>query len=172
MTERTCPEPRHATTARSPATAVGKSPPLPRPGSRLRRRLAATGAAMLVVASLGGGPLLAVAEAQTGGVLQQSVGGGVQQVAAGKDTGGAGRLNAAPDFSGPGVDKGLSLVGWAKAAALIVGTLALTIGIPVSKALKEAGNHHASGVRAGAMGIGGAILLAGVAGTMLPWLMG
>jgi hypothetical protein len=65
----------------------------------------------------------------------------------------------------------VSLIGYAKAACLVIGVLTLTIGIPISKALKEAGNHHASGIRSGVMGVGGSVLLAGVAGTLLPWLM-
>ena len=147
-----------------------------------RRAAAAVAAAFVLSIGSGAGPLLATASAQSS-ALEQSLGGapsggGVQQAQqqtgqAGRPTGGTGAssLNAAPDFSGPGVSKGTSLIGWAKAGALVIGVLTLTIGIPASKALKEAGNHHASGVRAGAMGVGGTILLAGVAGQVLPWLM-
>jgi hypothetical protein len=134
----------------------------------------------VVVLSIGSGagPFLATASAQSSALEQSlggtapstSTGGGVQKAQSTQGKGG-GNLNASPDFSGPGISKGVSLIGWAKAACLVIGVLTLTIGIPVSKALKEAGNHHASGIRSGVMGVGGSVLLAGVAGTLLPWLM-
>lgn len=144
-----------------------------------RRVAAAIAAAFVLSIGSGAGPLLATASAQSS-ALEQSLGGsapstsgggGVQKVQAGPQAGGGSDLNASPDFSGPGISKGVSLIGWAKAACLVIGVLTLTIGIPVSKALKEAGNHHASGIRTGVMGVGGSVLLAGVAGTLLPWLM-
>jgi len=158
--------------AKAPVTRSSSSPTR----RDAARRIAAAAAAAIVFSIGGGiGPLVATAGAQSSALEQSlggspSSGGGLQQVQAKPSKGGA-NLNAAPDFSGPGLNKGASLIGWAKAGALIIGVLTLTIGIPVSKALKEAGNHHASGIRTGAIGVGGAILLAGVAGTALPWLM-
>jgi hypothetical protein len=156
---------------------------VPSPSTRARRtrvrRIAATaGAAVVLSIGSGAGPLLATASAQSSALEQSlggtapstSTGGEVQKVQSTQGKGG-GNLNASPDFSGPGISKGVSLIGWAKAACLLIGVLTLTIGIPVSKALKEAGNHHASGIRSGVMGVGGSVLLAGVAGTLLPWLM-
>ena len=150
----------------------------------VRRFVAATAAAFVLVVGGGAGPLVASAAAQSsaldqslGGPAQAPASGGelqkAQQTAQGPRAGGGGgtNLNASPDFSGPGISKGVSLIGWAKAGALVIGVLTLTIGIPASKALKEAGNHHASGIRAGVMSVGGATILAGVAGTLLPWLM-
>lgn len=144
-----------------------------------RRTAAAVAAALALTVGGGAGPLLATASAQSS-VLEQSLGGATSSSGAGvrkakqpiqaAAQGGA-NLNASPDFSGPGIRKGVSLIGWAKAGALVIGVLTLTIGIPASKALKEAGNHHASGIRAGVMSVGGATILAGVAGTLLPWLM-
>jgi hypothetical protein len=144
------------------------------------RRIATTIAAAVVLAIGGGaGPLAASASAQSS-AMQQALGGMTPTTTPGGrmplvqsalPSKGGGNLNAAPDFSGPGISKGVSLIGWAKAACLVIGVLTLTIGIPVSKALKEAGNHHASGIRSGVMGVGGSVLLAGVAGTLLPWLM-
>ncbi|CAB4892201.1 unannotated protein [freshwater metagenome] len=146
--------------------------------SRTRRIAAASAAAVVLSIGSGAGPLLATASAQSSALEQSlggatpstSTGGGIQKVQSTQGRGG-GNLNASPDFSGPGISKGVSLIGWAKAACLVIGVLTLTIGIPVSKALKEAGNHHASGIRSGVMGVGGSVLLAGVAGTLLPWLM-
>jgi hypothetical protein len=37
--------------------------------------------------------------------------------------------------------------------------------------MRQAGNHHAEGVRASAMGVGGALVLAGSAATIVTWLM-
>ncbi len=143
-----------------------------------RRVAAATAAAFVLSIGGGVGPLVATAGAQSS-ALEQSLGGssssrggGVQKVQAQPQAAkGGSNLNASPDFSGPGISKGVSLIGYAKAACLVIGVLTLTIGIPISKALKEAGNHHASGIRSGVMGVGGSVLLAGVAGTLLPWLM-
>lgn len=143
------------------------------------RRIAAASAAAFVLSIGGGvGPLIATAGAQSSALEQSlggassSTGGGVQKVQAQPQaSGGGSNLNASPDFSGPGISKGVGLIGYAKAACLVIGVLTLTIGIPISKALKEAGNHHASGIRSGVMGVGGSVLLAGVAGTLLPWLM-
>lgn len=143
-----------------------------------RRVAAATAAAFVLSIGGGVGPLVATAGAQSSALEQSlggspsSSGGGVQKVQAQPQAAkGGSNLNASPDFSGPGISKGVSLIGYAKAACLVIGVLTLTIGIPISKALKEAGNHHASGIRSGVMGVGGSVLLAGVAGTLLPWLM-
>lgn len=141
-----------------------------------RRVAAATAAAFVLSIGGGVGPLVTTASAQSS-ALEQSLGGspstagGGVQKAQPQATKGGSNLNASPDFSGPGISKGVSLIGYAKAACLVIGVLTLTIGIPISKALKEAGNHHASGIRSGVMGVGGSVLLAGVAGTLLPWLM-
>jgi hypothetical protein len=151
----------------------------------LRRVGAATAATLLVSISIGGGPLAAAgvgvapASAQSS-VLEQSQGGTQQQQQQQKATrpapGGAtnseANLNPPADFSAPGVDKGSKLIGWAKAGALVFGVLGLIGGVVIGKVLKEAGNHHASGVRATSMGIGGAMVVAGAAPTIVPWLMG
>lgn len=165
--------------ALGPAT-LSETVGVPQPPRRRRHRrvVAAVAATLLMAASLGGGPLVAMASAQgAGGVLQQSVGGGTtvspqaRTTTTGTGATGTANLNPEPDFSGPGIAKGVSLIGWAKAACLVIGVLTLTIGIPASKSLKEAGNHHASGIRAGVIGVGGATLLAGTAGVFVPWLM-
>ena len=138
---------------------------------------AAAAAALVLSLGSGAGPLLATASAQSSALEQSlggptsSTGGGVQKAQQPAQATRGTNLNASPDFSGPGINKGVSLIGWAKAGALVIGVLTLTIGIPASKALKEAGNHHASGIRAGVISVGGATILAGVAGTLLPWLM-
>jgi hypothetical protein len=148
----------------------------------LRRVGAATAATLLVSISIGGGPLavagvgVAPASAQSS-VLEQSQGGAQQQQKATRPApGGAANseanLNPPADFSAPGVDKGSKLIGWAKAGALVFGVLGLIGGVVIGKVLKEAGNHHASGVRATSMGIGGAMVVAGAAPTIVPWLMG
>lgn len=64
------------------------------------------------------------------------------------------------------------LVGWAKALAMLVGVLALMGGVVANKALQSNGNHHAAGVRTSVMGICGAVFIAGLAPTLVPWLMG
>ncbi|MDO9353020.1 MAG: hypothetical protein Q7T55_04965 [Solirubrobacteraceae bacterium] len=81
-------------------------------------------------------------------------------------------LDVAPDWNAPGVRQGKELIGWAKAGAIIFGVLGLMGGLVLSKVLKESGNHHASGVRTTAMGVGGALVLAGAAPELVPWLMG
>ena len=150
----------------------------------LRRAGAATATAVLVSISIGGGPLAAAgigaapASAQSS-VLEQSQGGGQQQAtgranrpAPGASGSAEANLNPSADFSAPGVDKGSKLIGWAKAGAMVFGVLGLIGGVVIGKVLKEAGNHHASGVRATSMGIGGAMVVAGAAPTIVPWLMG
>jgi hypothetical protein len=94
-----------------------------------------------------------------------------------EDAGGGGNsdgadLDTPPDWSAPGLDQGKVLIGWAKAGAMILGVLGMIGGIVGGKVLKEAGNHHASGVRATALGIGGAMVIAGAAPTLVPALMG
>jgi hypothetical protein len=81
-------------------------------------------------------------------------------------------LDTAPDWSAPGLEQGKVLIGWAKAGAMVLGVLGMIGGIVGGKVLKEAGNHHASGVRATALGIGGAMVIAGAAPTLVPALMG
>lgn len=162
--------------AGSQTSAVPSTTPRPRRNSA-RRMAAAAAAALVLSLGSGAGPLLATASAQSSALEQSlggptsSTGGGVQKAQQPTQATRGANLNASPDFSGPGINKGVSLIGWAKAGALVIGVLTLTIGIPASKALKEAGNHHASGIRAGVISVGGATILAGVAGTLLPWLM-
>jgi hypothetical protein len=85
--------------------------------------------------------------------------------------GSASSLDPKADFSAPGVDAGRRLIAWAKAGAMVLGTLGLIGGSIVGKLLRQAGNHHAEGVRATAMGISGALVLAGSAATIVSWLM-
>jgi hypothetical protein len=82
------------------------------------------------------------------------------------------KLDVPANFDAPGADKGEQLIGWAKAGALILGTLGLMTGAVVGKLMRQAGNHHAEGVRASAIGIGGAMVLAGSAAQLVTWLMG
>jgi hypothetical protein len=89
----------------------------------------------------------------------------------GAGAGGSASLDPKADFSAPGVDAGRRLIAWAKAGAMVLGTLGLIGGSVVGKLLRQAGNHHAEGVRATAMGISGALVLAGSAATIVTWLM-
>ena len=89
----------------------------------------------------------------------------------GGGSGGPSSLDPKADFSAPGVDAGRRLIAWAKAGAMVLGTLGLIGGSIVGKLLRQAGNHHAEGVRATAMGISGALVLAGSAATIVTWLM-
>jgi hypothetical protein len=89
----------------------------------------------------------------------------------GAGSGGPASLDPKADFSAPGVDAGRRLIAWAKAGAMVLGTLGLIGGSVVGKLLRQAGNHHAEGVRATAMGISGALVLAGSAATIVTWLM-
>jgi hypothetical protein len=91
--------------------------------------------------------------------------------APGAGPGGSASLDPKADFSAPGVDAGRRLIAWAKAGAMVLGTLGLIAGSVVGKLLRQAGNHHAEGVRATAMGVGGALVLAGSAATIVTWLM-
>jgi hypothetical protein len=84
---------------------------------------------------------------------------------------GSASLDPKADFNAPGVDAGRRLIAWAKAGAMVLGTLGLIAGSVVGKLLRQAGNHHAEGVRATAMGVGGALVLAGSASTIVTWLM-
>jgi hypothetical protein len=93
------------------------------------------------------------------------------QGSSGAGSGGSASLDPKADFSAPGVDAGRRLIAWAKAGAMVLGTLGLIGGSVVGKLLRQAGNHHAEGVRATAMGIGGALILAGSAATIVSWLM-
>lgn len=142
--------------------------------------------APVAVAGLGVAPAAAQTSVldQTGGPSQND--GGIQK--AGKSDPGGGSdssssddsgsnadgadLDTAPDWSAPGLDQGKVLIGWAKAGAMVLGVLGMIGGIVGGKVLKEAGNHHASGVRATALGIGGAMVIAGAAPTLIPALMG
>jgi hypothetical protein len=137
--------------------------------------------AALVAFGWSAGPLaVAAAAAGSPSVLGQAQGGssaapgpssGSSAGLSGAGSGGASSLDPKADFSAPGVDKGRSLIAWAKAGAMVLGTLALIGGSVVSKLLRQAGNHHAEGVRASAMGVGGAMVLAGSAATIVTWLM-
>jgi hypothetical protein len=93
------------------------------------------------------------------------------QGSSGAGSGGPSSLDPKADFSAPGVDAGRRLIAWAKAGAMVLGTLGLIGGSVVGKLLRQAGNHHAEGVRATAMGISGALVLAGSAATIVSWLM-
>jgi hypothetical protein len=160
-----------------PASNVASSPV-----ERLHRAAAAAGATLLVTMSIGGGPLTAAgvgvaSAAAQGSVLEQTQGAAQPRAATRSSTAAAPSesgpdLDVAADFSAPGVDKGKKLIGWAKAGAMVFGVLGLIGGVVIGKVLKESGNHHASGVRATGMGIGGAMVLAGAAPTIVPWLMG
>jgi hypothetical protein len=155
--------------AASPAGACSRS----RGAGRV---VAVACAAALAVASTAT-PLVAAAAAQSS-VLQQAQGTSVAPGAqpssssAGGGVGSGGRLDVPANFNAPGADKGEQLIGWAKAGALILGTLGLMTGAVVGKLMRQAGNHHAEGVRASAMGIGGAMVLAGSAAQLVTWLMG
>ena len=90
----------------------------------------------------------------------------------GAGSGASASLDPPADFNAPGVAQGTQLIAWAKAGAMVLGTLGLIAGSVIGKLLRQAGNHHAEGVRATAMGISGALVLAGSAATIVTWLMG
>lgn len=54
---------------------------------------------------------------------------------------------------------------------MVLGALGLIAGSVIGKMLRQAGNHHAEGVRATVMGIAGALVVAGSASTIVTWLM-
>jgi hypothetical protein len=132
-----------------------------------------------VVALLSAGPFaVAAAAAGSPSVLGQAQGSyaapgpsASSQDSSGAGSGGRSSLDPKADFSAPGVDAGRRLIAWAKAGAMVLGTLGLIGGSVVGKLLRQAGNHHAEGVRATAMGISGALVLAGSAATIVSWLM-
>jgi hypothetical protein len=140
----------------------------------------AAGCVAAIALAWSAGPLaVAAAAAGSPSVLGQAQGSyaasgpssGSSAGSSGAGSGGASALDPKADFSAPGVDKGRSLIAWAKAGAMVLGTLALIGGSVVSKLLRQAGNHHAEGVRASAMGVGGAMVLAASAATIVTWLM-
>jgi hypothetical protein len=144
----------------------------------LWRRSVAAGCAA-AVALLSAGPFaVAALAAGSPSVLGQAQGSyaapgpsASSQGSSGAGSGGASSLDPKADFSAPGVDAGRRLIAWAKAGAMVLGTLGLIGGSVVGKLLRQAGNHHAEGVRATAMGISGALVLAGSAATIVSWLM-
>ena len=157
-----------------------------------RRGLAAGCAAAIVVVSAAGPLALAAAAAGASSVLGQAQGssatpspsprsGGSSAApgpsprsggSSGAGSGASVSLDPPADFSAPGVAQGTQLIAWAKAGAMVLGTLGLIGGSVIGKLLRQAGNHHAEGVRATAMGISGALVLAGAAPTIVTWLMG
>jgi hypothetical protein len=150
---------------------------------RFKKLAAAVSASALISLSVAGGPLAATgvgvsSAAAQNSVLNQTQGGtptksGQQQAPqmTTKNSQGA-DLDVAPNWDAPGISQGKALIGWAKAGAMVLGVLGMIGGIVGGKVLKEAGNHHASGVRATALGIGGAMVIAGAAPTLIPQLMG
>jgi hypothetical protein len=146
----------------------------------LWRRGVAAGCAAAVAFAWSAGPVAVVAVADgSPSVLGQAQGSyaapgpssGSSAGSSGAGSGGASSLDPKADFSAPGVDAGRRLIAWAKAGAMVLGTLGLIAGSVVGKLLRQAGNHHAEGVRATAMGVGGALVLAGSAATIVTWLM-
>jgi hypothetical protein len=141
--------------------------------SRLRRPTVA----VIVAAAIATAPTVVAAPASAdalGGpapVTLQQTASSSPRASSGKN-GSASDLDVAPNWSAPGIRQGKELIGWAKAGAIIFGVLGLMGGVVLSKVLKESGNHHASGVRTTAMGVGGALVLAGAAPEIVPWLMG
>jgi hypothetical protein len=139
--------------------------------------VAAACAAALALGSSAGPAAVAAAAAGPSSVLGQAQGssrpagpsGSPGTASASADPGGS--LDPKADFSAPGVDAGRRLIAWAKAGAMVLGTLGLIAGSIVGKLMRQAGNHHAEGVRATAMGVGGALILAGSAATIVTWLM-
>jgi hypothetical protein len=170
-----------AVPTRRPAVASSRSGQARRAGRG--RRLAASVAAALVLASGSGvGPLVvASASAQSSSAWSQQLGPGAsgsgatssggQQKIAGSGSG-SNPLDVAPNFNAPGVKEGSVLIGWAKAGLAIVAVLSLTGGLIANKALKEAGNHNASGVRTTTMGILGGVFIASFAGSAVWWMIG
>jgi hypothetical protein len=144
-----------------------------------RRSLAAGCIAVIALVSLAGPFAVAAAAAGSQSVLGQAQGsyaapGPSAASSQGSSRAGSGvpaSLDPKADFSAPGVDAGRRLIAWAKAGAMVLGTLGLIGGSVVGKLLRQAGNHHAEGVRATAMGISGALVLAGSAATIVSWLM-
>jgi len=121
------------------------------------------------------GPLTAVSAAQSS-VLDQ---GGAQKIqkqgqksGGGNASAGAGVLDAPANWNAPGLEKGGELIGVAKAGVQIVGVLAIIAFAPASKILKSAGSHHSEGLRVTVLGILGAIAIAGMAATIVPWMFG
>jgi hypothetical protein len=140
--------------------------------------LAAGCAAAVALVSSAGPLVFAAAAAGSPSVLGQAQGSsaapGPSASSGGSSAagpGGSASLDPKADFSAPGVDAGRRLIAWAKAGAMVLGTLGLIAGSVVGKLLRQAGNHHAEGVRATAMGVGGALVLAGSAATIVTWLM-
>jgi len=143
-----------------------------------RRSSAAVCAAVLVLLSSAGPLAVAAAAAGSSSVLGQAQGSNSAPSPSGSPGGsssagsnGSASLDPKADFNAPGVDAGRRLIAWAKAGAMVLGTLGLIGGSVVGKLLRQAGNHHAEGVRATAMGVGGALVLAGSASTIVTWLM-
>jgi hypothetical protein len=139
---------------------------------------AAVCAATLAFLSMAGPLAVAATAAGSPGVLSQAQGSNSAPSPSGSPGGsssaganGSASLDPKADFNAPGVDAGRRLIGWAKAGAMVLGTLGLIAGSVVGKLLRQAGNHHAEGVRATAMGVGGALVLAGSASTIVTWLM-
>jgi hypothetical protein len=124
---------------------------------------------LAVAASAAGSPSV-LGQAQ-GAYAAPGASSGSSAGSSGAGSSGAGSLDPKADFSAPGVDAGRRLIAWAKAGAMVLGTLGLIAGSVVGKLLRQAGNHHAEGVRATAMGVGGALVLAGSAATIVTWLM-
>lgn len=154
----------------------------PRLGRLLRTKklAAAVSASALISLSVAGGPLavagigVAPAAAQSS-VLNQTQGGssktgGLQQTQ--KSQKSNSNLDVAPDWNAPGIAQGKQLIGWAKAGAIVLGILGLIGGVVGGSVLKNMGSHHAGGVRATALSIGGAMVVAGTATTLIPGLMG
>jgi hypothetical protein len=140
--------------------------------------LAAGCAAAVALVSAAGPLAVAAVAAASPSVLGQAQGSNSAPSPSGSPGGsssagsnGSASLDPKADFSAPGVDAGRRLIAWAKAGAMVLGTLGLIAGSVVGKLLRQAGNHHAEGVRATAMGVGGALVLAGSASTIVTWLM-
>jgi hypothetical protein len=143
-----------------------------------RRSLAVGWVAVIALVSSAGPFAVAAVAAGSQSVLGQAQGSyaapgpsASSQGSPGAGSGGPASLDPKADFSAPGVDAGRRLIAWAKAGAMVLGTLGLIGGSVVGKLLRQAGNHHAEGVRATAMGISGALVLAGSAATIVSWLM-
>jgi hypothetical protein len=152
--------------------------PLRAPLLPWRRALAAGCAAAVALVSAAGPLAVAAVAAASPSVLGQAQGSNSAPSPSGSPGGsssagsnGSASLDPKADFSAPGVDAGRRLIAWAKAGAMVLGTLGLIAGSVVGKLLRQAGNHHAEGVRATAMGVGGALVLAGSASTIVTWLM-
>jgi hypothetical protein len=142
-----------------------------------RQGVVAACAAALALGSSAGPAAVSAAAAGPASVLGQAQGSSRPAGPSGSSgvgsagAGSGGSLDPKADFSAPGVDAGRRLIAWAKAGAMVLGTLGLIAGSIVGKLMRQAGNHHAEGVRASAMGVGGALVLAGSAATIVTWLM-